>query len=131
MTGRERVALLFLTATFLLGAGVTLVKRVQATRAAAREPLVIENPVDTAEVVDVRIDVNRAEAWELERLPGIGPKLSQRIIEYREKHGRFGKPEGLLQVSGIGPKKLEAIRDLVKCGETSPDSMPAAADSLP
>jgi len=131
MTGRERVALLFLTATFLLGVGVTLVKRVHATRAAAREPLVIENPVDTAEVIDVRIDINRAEAWELELLPGIGPKLSQRMMDYREKHGRFEKPEGLLEVNGIGPKKLEAIRDLVKCGETGPDSVPAVADSLP
>jgi competence protein ComEA len=56
-----------------------------------------------------RIDVNRAAAAELESLPGIGPKLSQRIVEAREKK-RFGSVEDLRRVPGIGAKTLERLR---------------------
>lgn len=60
------------------------------------------------------IAVNTADAVELERLPGIGPVLAQKIVEYREAHGPFTRPEDLLSVSGIGPSTLEAIRDLIQ-----------------
>jgi competence protein ComEA len=60
-----------------------------------------------------RININTAEAPELDLLPGIGPSLAQKIIEYRQAHGPFSCVDDLIQVSGIGPAKLEAIRDLV------------------
>jgi competence protein ComEA len=60
-----------------------------------------------------KIDINAASAAELELLPGIGPSLAQKIIEYRERYGPFTKPEDLLRVSGIGPAKLQAIYDLI------------------
>jgi competence protein ComEA len=53
-----------------------------------------------------RIDVNRASREELQRLPGVGPKLSQRIVEAREK-GRFRTIDELRRVPGIGAKTLE------------------------
>ncbi len=56
------------------------------------------------------LDLNQAEAADLDGLPGIGPALAQRIIEYREKNGPFKKIEDLQQVSGIGPAKLEKIK---------------------
>jgi competence protein ComEA len=59
------------------------------------------------------LNLNVATAAELETLPGIGPALAQRIVEYRSEHGPFASVEGLLEVSGIGPAKLDAIRDLV------------------
>jgi competence protein ComEA len=62
------------------------------------------------------MDLNTASASELDLLPGIGPALAQRIIEYRGKHGGFKTIEELKQVPGIGPKKLEAIRDRVTVG---------------
>ncbi len=60
-----------------------------------------------------RIDLNRADAPELERLPGIGPSLAQKIIDYRDDHGPFQQVDDLLNVPGIGPAKLDAIRDQV------------------
>jgi competence protein ComEA len=50
-----------------------------------------------------RVDVDRAAADELARLPRIGPKLARRIAEEREAHGPFGSLEGLGRVPGIGP----------------------------
>ncbi len=59
------------------------------------------------------LDINRATAAELERLPGIGPTLARRIVEWRETRGPFRSVEDLLQVPGIGPKTLEGIRDKI------------------
>ena len=56
------------------------------------------------------IDVDRATAAELERLPGIGPSLASRIVADREQNGRFGTPDALRRVKGIGPRTLERIR---------------------
>ena len=56
------------------------------------------------------IDVNHANATELQRLPGIGPKLSQRIIDERTLHGPFKTVDELRRVPGIGPKTLEKLR---------------------
>lgn len=59
---------------------------------------------------DVRIDINSADVDMLVSLPGIGETLAQRIVEYREQNGPFVTVDALLQVQGIGQKKLEAIR---------------------
>ncbi len=56
------------------------------------------------------IDLNGAGATDLDGLPGIGPALAQRIVQYRQQHGPFKKIDDLLQVSGIGPKLLEKIK---------------------
>ena len=61
------------------------------------------------------IDVNLATEAELEKLPGIGPSLAQKIIEYRLEHGLYLEVDDLLNVSGIGPAKLDQIRDLIRC----------------
>ncbi|GHV37437.1 hypothetical protein FACS1894187_14140 [Synergistales bacterium] len=59
------------------------------------------------------VDVNRATAEELASLKGIGPSLAKRIIDYRQSHGRFKRVEDLLNVTGIGVKKLEDFRNSV------------------
>ena len=58
-----------------------------------------------------KIDINRAEPWLLEALPGIGEVLAQRIVDYRSENGPFRTVEDLLRVSGIGSATLEQIRD--------------------
>lgn len=67
-------------------------------------------------VVDpaLQIDINQASLVELEALPGIGPSLAKKIVEYREQHGYFTKVEDLLKVSGIGPAKLEQFQEFVR-----------------
>jgi competence protein ComEA len=59
------------------------------------------------------INLNTATAEQLEAIPGIGPVLAQRIIEYRQTHGRFQSVDELLEVHGIGPKRLENMRPYV------------------
>ncbi len=63
---------------------------------------------------DGLLRLNVADAGELEGLPGVGPVLAQRILQYREKNGPFSEVEDLLSVPGIGASKLEAIRPLVQ-----------------
>ncbi len=63
------------------------------------------------------LDLNTATAAELELLPGVGPSLAARIVEYREKSGPFQKFEDLDKVYGFGPKMLEKIRPMVEVGE--------------
>jgi competence protein ComEA len=62
---------------------------------------------------DGRVDLNTAQAAELDTLPRIGPAMAQRIIEWRDANGRFTSVEDLLAVPGIGDKMLETLRDLV------------------
>jgi len=60
-----------------------------------------------------KININKASAVELTQLNRIGPKLSQRIVEYREKHGPFERPGDIMQVKGIGPKTFELNKDRI------------------
>ena len=60
------------------------------------------------------INLNTATPAELQRLPGIGPALAKRIVEFREKRHGFKRVEELLAVPGISEKKWQAIRDKVE-----------------
>jgi len=60
-----------------------------------------------------KININNANATMLQTLPGIGPVLSERIIEYRNQNGLFGVIDDIKDVSGIAEKKFEGIKDLI------------------
>lgn len=60
-----------------------------------------------------KIDINRAEAWLLEALPGIGKTLAQRIIDYRSQNGPFRNINELIKVEGIGATTYEQIKHLI------------------
>jgi competence ComEA-like helix-hairpin-helix protein len=60
-----------------------------------------------------RININTAATKDLERLPGIGKGLAERIVDHREKYGPFRRPEHLIIVRGISDKRFRALRDLV------------------
>lgn len=62
---------------------------------------------------DSRISLNRSSALELEQLPGVGPALAGRIVDWREANGGFKKKEDLLNISGIGDKLFAGIKDAV------------------
>jgi len=119
MNKRERVVVLFLAATFLVGAGLNLYRRQDLRRRQASSPLVIENPADSASSSSAPVNLNTARQYELEALPGIGPVIAKRIIQFREQHGGFTSVGQLRQVSGIGPKRFAAIENLVVIAQES------------
>lgn len=63
-----------------------------------------------------KININTAGAAELDNLPGVGPALAARIIQYRTDNGPFTNPEDLQNVSGIGPKTYEKMASMVTTG---------------
>lgn len=112
LTDQERVALSALGVALLVGVGVLLWQRQKA-------PLVIETspaPIEAAQWDEAlrrarQVDINTAGVAELERLPGVGPSLAQRIVEDRQANGSFESPEALARVKGIGPKTYETLKE--------------------
>jgi competence protein ComEA len=75
-------------------------------------------PAPPAPVADPRpLDLNHASADEISRLPGVGPSLARRIVEERDRRGRFETSDDLRGILGMGPKKLAALREYVTIGE--------------
>lgn len=65
------------------------------------------------DVQNSKVNINKATSSELETINGIGPSLAEKIIAYRKENGRFSSIEDLKNVSGIGEKKYESIKDSV------------------
>lgn len=60
------------------------------------------------------LNLNSASLSQLQLLPGIGPKMAQRIVDYRKAQGSFSSPEQVMDVKGIGPKKFEKLKAFLK-----------------
>jgi len=67
----------------------------------------------TQDTQDTKVNINTASAQELETLSGIGPVKALAIVDYRSENGLFRTVDELINVPGIGPKTLEAIRDQI------------------
>jgi competence protein ComEA len=59
------------------------------------------------------VNLNAASASDLQTLPRIGPALAQRIVDWRDAHGRFTAPADLMKVSGIGQTLFDGLKDLI------------------
>jgi competence protein ComEA len=66
-----------------------------------------------------RIDLNAATAVDLEQLPGLGPTLSRRVVEYRRTHGPFTAVDDIMRIRGIGEKTLARLKDQLNVGVSS------------
>jgi competence protein ComEA len=60
-----------------------------------------------------KININSASSDELQKLPQVGPKVAQRIIDFRKQNGPFKKAEELMKVTGIGEKIYAKLKDLI------------------
>ena len=95
----------------------------QITPAANSQPQALEEAEDAVEEEEVTeetetgvvfpLNINTATIPELDELPGIGPVLAQRIVDYRTTYGKYKAVEELLKVNGIGDAKLMEIMDLI------------------
>ena len=70
----------------------------------------------TVSSISGRVNINLATAVQLDALPGIGPALASRIVAYRDAHGLFASVEELSNVSGISPRMVDDLRDLISIG---------------
>lgn len=134
LTKSESAVILFLSLGLLLGGGVKLFhfdRTVSSydfrdsdsffTEASSKidSVLAIEEDSSGSQARDqvsvtFPVDINKAGIVELTALPGIGKVTAQRIIEYRNIHGKFISTSDLMKVKGIGQKKFERIKQRVK-----------------
>ena len=97
-------------------ASVTIYTTKTLTAAVSESTAAPESPPEStqgAAYVDGLLDINLASVEDLTTLPGIGPALAQRIVDYREQNGRFSSVEELRNISGIGEKRLSAILEYI------------------
>ncbi len=95
-------------------AALTLAAILIALSAAGSEVRAAEKPPAAAAApAAAKVDLNTASLADLQTLPGVGPSLAQRILDYRKQNGGFKTIEELMNVKGIGEKSFEKIRPLV------------------
>ena len=123
LSSAQERGLIILVATGILASGLAIFFTTSRTGSIAPAgPIVLHDvriliPTFVDAEPESKIDLNHASAAELESLPGIGPVLAGRIVDYREEHGSFRNVEGLSEVSGIGTSVVERIADLLTLGD--------------
>jgi competence protein ComEA len=93
------------------GAALVLAVLLAAPVALAEQAQAPAKPTPAAQV-----NINTASADQLEGLPGVGPKMAARIIDYRQKNGGFKKIEDLMNIQGIGEKNFLKLKPLITLG---------------
>jgi competence protein ComEA len=115
LTKNETTALAFLAAAFIVGSGLRLYRQQRVPIPERLEPVEPKAVVDSVRTeTNGLVSLNGATQEELERLPGVGPVLAGRIIEYRQNRQGFRSLDELANVQGIGTKKLAALRNRIR-----------------
>ena len=76
-------------------------------------------------------DLNTVTSQQLQRIPGVGPALANRIVQFREKNGGFKRIEELLVIPGISEKKWRVLRDYLSLPNSSPTARPMLFKTFP
>lgn len=124
LTATERTVILFLTVTFLIGAGIRLYQETfpstpqfdyrssDSTYAALNESIEREQLQSDSASTGI-ININKASKEQLENLPGIGEVTAERILLYREKTGNFKHIDDLKKIKGITKTRFKQIKPFV------------------
>ena len=112
------VFLIILTIAFVGFVAGMLVGRNMSKSRTTIQVLSENSPVEVTSsqptvIAEEKININTASAKILDTLPGIGPVLAQRIVDYRTENGLFTHPSDISKVEGIGPEKLLALLDYI------------------
>ncbi len=116
LTKQEKIILIFLSLSFVAGLGVSAYKKSRQELELDIQPYKIDSIREKSDEFIERqrsININTFKIDELTRLPGVGEKIAARILDYHKMHGPFKAKEELMQVKGIGQKKLEKIKELI------------------
>ena len=116
LTKQEKIILTFLTLTFIAGLGIQAYKKSEQgleLKVKPNEINALRKEANRLIEQSAYININSLKIDELTRLPGVGSKIAQRIVDYHKKNGPFQSKEELLQVQGIGDKKFEQIKALI------------------
>jgi len=118
LTRREQIVVALLVASLVIGGAISLwdhfspeaTEDFQVVRVADPPEAISEEgePEKPAE----KVHLNTATAQDLERLPRIGPKMAQKILQWRADHGPFRTLDDLAAIPGIGKKTIDEIRDM-------------------
>lgn len=125
-TDREKTIIRFLAGILLLGSAVTVYRHywgdslpkptidldlLEEKTALARKKLAETQPAEKEQIQFSKfININKSNKAELMSVPGIGPVMAERILQFRSDFGPFSSIEDLKQVKGIGDKKFEKIK---------------------
>ena len=99
-----------------------MLKRILATALAVAFALTLATGMAVAAAKPApagKVNINTASAEQLTTLPGIGPKLAARIVEYRQKSGAFKSVQELMNVRGVGEKNLKKIEQYLSAGDSA------------
>jgi len=98
---------------------MTLRRFVATGLALAMAALLVSGPAMAAgkPAPTAKVNINTASIEQLTTLPGVGPKLAARIVEYRQKSGTFRSPQELMNVKGVGEKNFAKIEAWLTVGE--------------
>lgn len=122
MKNGSKLLLLICALSFALVIGIFIGRNVKSDYAQLPESIASETAAEsqtqtqTQTQTDYRLDINTATKVQLMELPGIGEKIADRIIAYRTQNGAFSSTDELMNVEGIGEKKLLQIESLIKAG---------------
>ncbi len=117
LTKSERMVLLFLIVSCLVGLSINFIRANQerVDLCVAESGLTrTEKNFDRLIKESKKVNINQAAIEQFVSLPGIGPSLAERIISFRQNQGPFKSIEDITKVTGIGPKKFEAIKEFLE-----------------
>ncbi len=120
---RDRIAIACISLLILIGWGIRLAQyrsreadSIRVIRNVIQLPASLDTLTTESPDIYSPVDINTADASELENLPMIGPVRATAIIEYRERNGPFVKIDDIMKVSGIGPAIFEKIEKQITVG---------------